>query len=67
MQMAAIFAFIVFMSINEAWRWWPVDLSHCWHYNTRLSKYNECDVTRSQELWCIIIIIIKTFINESAY
>ena len=45
-------AFIVFMSINEARRWWLVDLSNCWHSNPILSKYSECEVTRSQECWC---------------
>ena len=40
------------MSINEACRWSLVDLSHCWHSNPKLSKYSECEVTRSQECWC---------------
>ena len=40
------------MSTNEAWRWWLVDLSHCWHSNRKVSKYSECEVTRSQKCWC---------------
>ena len=42
--------FIVFMSVNEAWRWCLADLSQCWHSNTTLSKYNIDFISRGNIL-----------------